>query len=97
MKEETTGVAKSINSWVNTFSIFFAQIYDKILSFSSREGETIDCVKPVMAEGHVEVWLQKLLQETRASLHGIIRTAFMTISDQGFNLIEFLNTFPAQV
>jgi len=54
-------------------------------------------VQPVLAEGNVEVWLQHLLNKSCLSVHGIIRTAYMAIQDPSFNLIDFLNTFPAQV
>jgi len=54
-------------------------------------------VKPVLAEGNVEIWLQHLLDNSRLSVHGIIRTAFMAIQDPSFMLISFLDTFPAQV
>ena len=73
------------------------QIYDRILAISSKEGETIDLVQHVLAEGNVEIWLQHLLDKSRLSVHGIIRTAYMAIQDPSFMLINFLNTFPAQV
>lgn len=39
-----------------------------------------------------------LLQASQKSVHGVIRTAYMAVSDtQSFNLLEFLNTYPAQV
>jgi hypothetical protein len=39
-----------------------------------------------------------LLNMAQKSLHGVIRGAFMTISDlPTFNLLEFLNNFPSQV
>ena len=40
----------------------------------------------------------QLLQMSQKSVHGVIRTAYMTVMDpQSFNLLEFLTTYPAQV
>lgn len=53
--------------------------------------------KPVKAESNVEVWLMALLNMAQQSLHGVIRTAFNAINDSEFNVLEFLNMYPAQI
>ncbi|CAC5424902.1 unnamed protein product [Mytilus coruscus] len=76
---------------------FHEKHYDMILSIHSSEGETIDLEKHVKAEGNVEVWLMALMTMAHRSLHGVIRTAAMATQDTSFQLLEFLNMFPAQV
>lgn len=74
-----------------------AQVYDRILAISSREGETVELERSVTAEGNVEVWLNALLKESQRSLHLVIRQAAQTIHEPGLQIIDFLNSFPAQV
>lgn len=83
----------------NTKSVtFHEKEYDRIISIHSSEGETIELEKAVKAEGNVEVWLMNLMLQSQKSVHGVIRTAYMTVSDtQSFDLLEFLNTYPAQI
>ena len=50
-----------------------------------------------MAQGNVEAWLGTLQTLSQKSLHSIIRQAYVAVNDENFKLMEFLNTFPAQV
>ena len=50
------------------------------------------------SQGNVELWLGQLLNQVRTSIHSIIRTASVAVSDSDtFKLIEFENTYPGQV
>jgi len=48
-------------------------------------------------QGNVESWLADLLKVTRQSVHDIIRTASVAITDANFKLLEFEKAFPTQV
>lgn len=50
-----------------------------------------------MAQGNVEIWLGKLLDMSLRSVHAVICNAIVAISDPNFELLDFLNTYPAQV
>ncbi len=50
-----------------------------------------------MAQGNVENWLGKLLRTSLKSVHCVIRNAMVAIQDPNFDLLEFLNAYPAQV
>ncbi|KAK3588115.1 hypothetical protein CHS0354_012172 [Potamilus streckersoni] len=76
---------------------FHEKDYDRILSVISKEGEKIVLEQCVMARGNVEVWLGDLMREQQRSLHGVIRDGFRAICNTEFQLLNFLNNFPAQV
>lgn len=83
----------------NTRSLkFHDKEYDRILAIVSKEGEVINLEKPFKAEGNVENWLMKFLNLSKKAVHAVIRTAYLNITEsESFNLIEFLDSFPAQV
>lgn len=76
---------------------FHEKNYDQILSISSREKESIALDQPVTAQGNVEIWLGELLDESLSSLHAVIRDASVAVSSNSFGLLDFLNSYPAQV
>ncbi|XP_069769396.1 dynein axonemal heavy chain 5 isoform X5 [Narcine bancroftii] len=71
--------------------------YDQILCFQSQEGEKVDLIEPVIAQGNVEVWLGQLLNGVRKTIHSIIRRASIAITDSEIKLYEIQNMFPAQI
>ena len=77
--------------------VFHEKEYDRILAISSRESETIQLEKPVVAQGNVELWLGELMQESMNSLHGVIRDAHVASNSTSFDLMPFLSNYPAQV
>ena len=82
----------------NTKSVrFHDREYDRILSIISSEGEEIELEKPFKADGNVENWLMRFLIVSQKAVHAIIRTAYLNITEGGFNLIDFLDNFPAQI
>ncbi|CAH8577937.1 unnamed protein product [Schistosoma turkestanicum] len=76
---------------------FHEKQYETILTCYSQEGEVLELEHPVKAEGHVEVWLNQLLQEAQFSLHQVIREGYQVVMEEDVNISEFLATFPAQV
>jgi dynein heavy chain len=76
---------------------FHEKEYDRITHIHSREPETIELDKAVMTTGNVEHWLGALLKQALHSVHVVIKNAYTAISDPNIELIEFLNSYPAQV
>eukprot|EP00117_Sycon_ciliatum_P004310 scpid857/ scgid8744/ Dynein heavy chain 5, axonemal; Axonemal beta dynein heavy chain 5; Ciliary dynein heavy chain 5 len=76
---------------------FHEKEYDRITAINSREPETIQLEKTVMAQGNVEIWLGQLLDISKASVHSVIRQASHAINDPSYEMMEFLENFPAQV
>ena len=76
---------------------FHEKDYDRITHINSKEKETIELEKAVMAQGNVEIWLGKLLEMSLRSVHCVIRNAVVAIRDPSFEMLEFLNSYPAQV
>ena len=50
-----------------------------------------------MAQGNVEVWLGSLLNASLQALNVVIKQASVAVNDPNFELMEFQNSFPAQV
>ncbi|VDM30983.1 unnamed protein product [Hydatigera taeniaeformis] len=76
---------------------FDETIYDRILAVNSTN-ESIELEAPVMAQGHVEVWLGDLLKMSQESLRQIIHNAYSIIDDEeNFDLLKFEDSFIAQV
>ncbi|XP_074403149.1 dynein axonemal heavy chain 5 isoform X5 [Zonotrichia albicollis] len=71
--------------------------YDQILLFESQEGEQVNIIEPVLAQGNVEFWLGQLLNGIRKTIHTIIRQASMAINDSEFKMYDFQAMFPAQI
>ena len=79
------------------WSLFIYAYYSPCTTYCGCLALQVDLQKPVKADGNVEVWLMSLMKMAHFSLHVVIRTAAMAIQDSNFQLLEFLNMFPAQV
>ncbi|EUB55933.1 Dynein heavy chain 5, axonemal [Echinococcus granulosus] len=76
---------------------FDETVYDRILAVNSTN-ETIELEAPVMAQGHVEVWLGELLKMAQESLRQVIHSAYCVLNDEeNFDLLKFEDSFIAQV
>ncbi|VDO04030.1 unnamed protein product [Rodentolepis nana] len=76
---------------------FDDNVYDKILAVNSTS-ESIELDGPVMAQGHVEHWLDDLLKMSQESLRQVIHSAYKVLSDEdNFDLFKFEDSFIAQV
>eukprot|EP00698_Gefionella_okellyi_P008566 TRINITY_DN2129_c0_g2_i1.p1 TRINITY_DN2129_c0_g2~~TRINITY_DN2129_c0_g2_i1.p1 ORF type:complete len:4490 (+),score=1324.74 TRINITY_DN2129_c0_g2_i1:457-13926(+) len=74
----------------------------KIISMQSPQGEVVPFTQPVMAEGNIEDWLNKLKTEMVRTVKDICRTMageVMTIlgPTEKDKLEDFVNRYPAQV
>ncbi|XP_063254241.1 dynein axonemal heavy chain 5-like isoform X1 [Prinia subflava] len=76
---------------------FHEKNYDQILLFESQEGERVNIIEPVLAQGNVEFWLGQLLNGIRKTIHSIIRQASLAINDSEFKMYDFQAMFPAQI
>ena len=63
----------------------------------SQEGEEVDLQPAVLCQGSVEVWLKVLLDTVLGTVHKIVKRAWMNLGDSGFDLLQFEDTFPAQI
>ena len=87
-----------LNLFDNIKSVdFHEKVYDQITSYWSQEGEQVTMVKPVMAHGNVEEWLNILLKQQRESLAEVIADAASGALDNEMDLIPYMNHFPSQV
>ena len=72
--------------------------YNRIDAVLSRESEKVPLDAPVMAQGNVEDWIGNLLRMQQQSLHTVIRFAANEVMEpESFDLLSFLNKYPAQV
>ena len=72
--------------------------YNRIDAVLSREMEKVPLDAPVQATGNVEDWIGNLLRMQQQSLHTVIRYAANDVLEpDSFDLLSFLNKYPAQV
>ncbi|EEB13574.1 ciliary dynein heavy chain, putative [Pediculus humanus corporis] len=76
---------------------FDDKVYDRITAIMSKEMEKIPLEKEVFAIGGVEFWLGNLLKMALQSLNIVIGQAAVAIKDPDFQVLDFLDKFPAQV
>eukprot|EP00708_Paratrimastix_pyriformis_P001956 GAFH01000693.1.p1 GENE.GAFH01000693.1~~GAFH01000693.1.p1 ORF type:complete len:4356 (-),score=2006.36 GAFH01000693.1:5-11701(-) len=66
-----------------------------VIAMNSSENEHIDFAKRVVAEGHIEHWLQLLVDEMRHTLMLVVKDS--QVHEKDYNLEEFIWKYPAQV
>eukprot|EP00770_Monocercomonoides_exilis_P005227 MONOS_5201.1-p1 / transcript=MONOS_5201.1 / gene=MONOS_5201 / organism=Monocercomonoides_exilis_PA203 / gene_product=dynein haevy chain 3, outer dynein arm alpha / transcript_product=dynein haevy chain 3, outer dynein arm alpha / location=Mono_scaffold00149:3327-12824(+) / protein_length=3165 / sequence_SO=supercontig / SO=protein_coding / is_pseudo=false len=66
-----------------------------IIGMNSSENEHVDLVKRVVAEGHIEHWLQSLVDGMRATLRNVTKDSVLAMDQM--ELEDFVWKFPAQI
>ncbi|KAF8561861.1 hypothetical protein P879_05011 [Paragonimus westermani] len=72
-------------------------MYDTIEAVFSSEDEELKLLVSVQCQGPVESWLSKLLMTIQSSIHELVRSSHITTNEDEFQLLPFLDQYPAQV
>jgi dynein heavy chain len=81
---------------------FDPKVKNQIVTMKSAEGETVQLSEPLLTQGNIELWLNKLVAEMRDTINDIARTMSASIlndlaAPDENRLEKFIKAYPSQI
>jgi dynein heavy chain len=81
---------------------FDSKVKNQIVTMKSAEGEVVQLSEPLLAQGNIEIWLNKLVTEMRDTINDVARNMSASLlnelaSPDESRLEKFIRAYPSQI